>query len=274
VKIYPLIKFFLVFIGNPLFAQHFRSKITMPNESLAAYSHSQKDVFSFVRNQAALAGMKESQVGIFSEQRFMLRSLSTHQLAVCMNFSALNVGVIVNHFGFDYFRESFFGLAMARRLSDKVDLGIQFNGFTEKTINSKASLMLNFEMGALFHLSPGLTAGIHCYNPANILISRNLPVAAHSSYTFGIGYDASEDFHVSFELNKMQHSAVNVHAGFQYFMKKIFFAKMGYMSNTQSTYFGAGVTFRKIRLGIHCSSHPQLGMSTGMSAMFKIKCNK
>lgn len=84
--------------------------------------------FSFTSNQAALAGAKFAAVGVYGERRFMLEETSLYGLALALPTKNLgNFGVMVNYSGFSNFNENKAGLAYARSLGSKVDIGIQFN---------------------------------------------------------------------------------------------------------------------------------------------------
>src|SRR5688572_28105163 len=99
----------------------------MPYISLGAYSQQQQDVFSFVNNQAALAGVKAAGIGIFGERRFLLAENSAYTIAAALPTSKGNFGLQVNYAGFDNFNENKIGLAYARSLGSKLAMGIQFN---------------------------------------------------------------------------------------------------------------------------------------------------
>ena len=99
----------------------------MPYIGLGAYSTQQNDPFSFTGNQAALANTKHAGVGLYGERRFLLHETSSYTLAAAIPTQLGNFGLQLNYSGFKNFNENKIGLAYARSLGKKVDIGVQFN---------------------------------------------------------------------------------------------------------------------------------------------------
>lgn len=246
------------------YSQSLRYAVGMPYIGLGAYSASQKDVFSFSNNQAALAGIRTFNAGIFGERRFMLAENSSYTMAAAFPTSKGNFGVQLNYAGFADFNENKLGLAYARSLGKKVDVGIQFNHYGYKVAGYGNSSSINFEAGLLLHFSDKLTGGVHVYNPVGGRLSKTADEKLASAYKFGLGYDASENFFVSAEIVKEEGRPVNVVGGIQYHFMKQFFVRAGFVSESGSGFGGAGMAWKNIRLDLSASYHPQLGISPGI----------
>ncbi len=242
-------------------AQSIRYPLAMPYTGLSAYSTRQADVFSFTGNQAALAKTKSAGMGIYSERRFMLANINAYSLAADMPSKMGNFGVQVNYSGFKNFTENKFGLAYARSLGSKVDVGIQFNYYGYRIPGYSSASAIYAEAGAVFHVSDKLNAGVHVYNPMSAKLGKDGDEKLPYTYKFGLGYDASENFFVSGEIVKEENKPVNVTAGMQYQFAKQFFARAGFLSESSTMYAGAGVSFKNIRIDVTGSYHPQLGLS-------------
>lgn len=246
------------------FSQTLRYSLSMPYTSLGAYSTEQKDPFAFTNNQAALAGLKWATAGVFGERRFMLSENSVYAFAAAFPSRAGNFGVQVNYAGFKNFNEKKAGLAYARKLGKLLDLGIQFNYYGYSIPQYRSASAVNFEIGAIFHFSDQLNAGIHVYNPVGGNLGKTGNEKLASAYKFGMGYDASDNFYVSAEILKEEDKPVTVNAGIQYQFLKQFFARAGFISDTGSGFAGFGLGWKKSRLDISGSYHPQLGFSPGL----------
>ena len=242
-------------------SQSLRYPIAMPYTGLSAYSTKQNDAFSFTGNQAALAQTNEAAVGIYGERRFMLANISAYSLAAAVPSKLGNFGLQVNYSGFKNFTENKFGLAYARSLGSKMDVGIQFNyyGYRIPTYGNASAIYA--EAGAVFHVSDKLNAGVHIYNPMNAKLGKDGDEKLANAYKFGLGYDASENFFVSGEISKEEDKPVNITAGAQYQFAKQFFARVGFLSESSTVFAGAGVSFKNIRVDVAGSYHPQLGLS-------------
>ena len=262
---------------NPLSAQSLRYSIAQPYISLSAYSQQQNDPLSFTGNQAALARSKSAGIGVFGERRFMLAETSAYTLAASMPTRLGNFGIQLNYAGFKNFNEYKIGLAYARKLGKLVDVGVQFNYYGYRIPAYGNASTINFEIGAILHLTDKLNAGIHVYNPVGgKLGNTSTSLSADeeklaSVYKVGLGYDASEKFFISSEIIKEEDKAVNVIAGLQYRFAKQFFAKGGFISESTTAYIGAGVAWKNLRLDISSGYHPQLGFSPGILLIMNFK---
>ena len=256
---------------NPLSAQSLRYSIAQPYISLSVYSQQQNDPLSFTGNQAALARSKSAGIGVFGERRFMLAETSAYTLAASMPTRLGNFGIQLNYAGFKNFNEYKIGLAYARKLGKLVDVGVQFNYYGYRIPAYGNASTINFEIGAMLHLTDKLNAGIHVYNPVGGKLGKDGEEKLASSYKVGLGYDASEKFFISSEIIKEEDKAVNVIAGLQYRFAKQFFAKGGFISESTTAYIGAGVAWKNLRLDISSGYHPQLGFSPGILLIMNFK---
>lgn len=261
----------LACFGMQLSAQSLRYSLSMPYLGLAAYSKQNNDVFSFTGNQAALAAVKSPGVGIYGERRFMLTENSVYSLAAAIPTSLGNIGVQVNYAGFTNFNENKIGLAYARSLGSKLDIGIQFNYYSYRIPGYGNSSTINFEAGAIMHFSDKLNAGFHIYNPVAGKLGKSGDEKLAAAYKLGAGYDVSENFYVSAEIIKQEDIPVNVTGGIQYGFKKQFFVRAGFISETGSGYAGVGLAWKALRLDVAANYHPQLGFSPGLSLIANFK---
>ncbi len=256
---------------NQLWAQALRYSLAQPYISLSAYSVQQNDALSFTGNQAALAKTKHAGIGVFGERRFMLKETSVYTLGAAVPTRLGNFGIQINYAGFKNFRENKIGLAYARKLGKLVDVGVQFNYYGYSIPSYGKASAINFEIGAMFHLTDKLNAGIHVYNPVGGKIGKGSDEKLAAAYKVGLGYDASDKFFISSEIIKEEDKAVNVIAGLQYQFARQFFAKAGFISESGSAYAGAGVGWKNLRLDISSSYHPQLGFSPGILLIMHFK---
>ena len=256
---------------NSVAAQSLRYAAAQPYISLSAYSIQQNDALSFTGNQAALAGVKNAGIGIYGERRFMLSETSVYTLAGSLPTRLGNFGLMINYAGFKNFNENKIGLAYARKLGKVLDVGVQFNYYSYRIPSYGNASTINFEIGAIMHLTEKLNAGIHVYNPVSGKLGKNRDEKLASAYKIGLGYDASDRFFISSEIIKEEDKAVNVIAGLQYRFAKQFFARAGFISETTSAYAGAGVAWKNLRLDISSSYHPQLGFSPGILLIMNFK---
>ncbi len=256
---------------NCVNAQSLRRPIAASYIGLGAYSINHTDVFSFSSNQAALSQIKEPAFGVYGEKRFLLSATNMYSAVVAMPTQNGNFGFQVDYFGYKNYNESQLGITYARKLGAKLDLGIKFNYYSFRIPGYQNSSTLNFEIGAIAHLTEKLHAGIHFYNPVGGNLSKTDHEKLGSVYKFGIGYEASDNFLISAEIVKQEDLPINVNAGVQYNFAQQFFARVGIASENESPYAGAGIYWNNLRLDISASYHPQLGISPGLMLIVNFK---
>jgi len=229
----------------------------------SSYSTQFGDVFSYLNNQAALAQIKNVTAGVYGERRFLLSATSLYTVAVAIPTKNGNFGVNIKYSGFKNFNESQAGIAYARSLGSKVDVGIQFNYYGYKVPAYNSASTVDFEIGAIVHLTDKLNMGVHMYNPVGGKFSTSNEKLT-AAYKIGFGYDVSENFFLSTEITKEERFPVDVHTGIQYQFARQFFARVGIASATSTGYAGFGVSWSNFRLDVTGSYHPQLGVSPGL----------
>jgi hypothetical protein len=271
-KIY-LFYFFLLAI-HVTNAQSLRKPVSASYIGLGAYSVNHRDVFSITSNQAALAQIKNPSVGFYGEKRFLLAETNLYSAIIAVPTKEGNFAFQADYFGYKNYNESQLGIAYARSVGKKLDLGIKFNYYSFRIPGFESPSTVNFEIGVICRFTEKLNAGIHFYNPVGGRLSKTENDKLSSIYSFGMGYEASDNFLVSAEIVKQEGLPVNVNAGVQYNFAKQFFARFGIASQNGSPYGGAGVSWKNFRLDISASYHPQLGLSPGLMLIMNLKPGK
>ena len=265
---------YFVFLLTLFCLNTFSQTVRQPNAAryigLGAYSLHHIDAFSFTSNQAALAQIKNTAVGVYGEKRFLLSSANLYSAVVVMPTKQGNFGLQADYFGFKNYNESQIGIAYAKSLGSKFDIGIKFNYYGFRIPAYGNASTVNFEIGAIAHLSDKLHMGIHAYNPAGGKLSNTKDEKLSSVYKFGIGYEASDKFLVSTEIIKQEDQPLNIEVGFQYNFMEQFFVRAGTSTATTNSYVGAGISWKNFRLDITGGYHPQLGFTPGLMLIIKI----
>lgn len=263
-----LIILFLNVAFSKINSQTIHSPVTANYVGLGAYSINNVDVFSFHSNQAALAQVKNFSAGVYTERRFMLKELSLYNVGLALPTHSGNFGFDARYFGFTDYNETQLGLAYARNLGEKVDLGVQFNYYNVQIPAYGNASVINFEVSAIMHLTDKLNAGIHVYNPVGGKFGKDEQEKLSSVYSGGLGYEASEKFFISTEIEKEEGQPVNVNAGIQYKLLPQLIARGGISTATSSMYFGVGIGWRSMRLDVTTSYHQQLGTTPGLMLIY------
>jgi len=264
--------FFLFVIWSVIAqCQTLRTPIAAPYIGSGAYSINHADVFSFASNQASLAQVKNVAAGVYGERRYLLNELSYYHASVAIPTHSGNFGLQAGYFGSVNYNETQIGLTYARKLGNKMDVGVQFNYNSIKATGYGKASAISFEAGTIFHITDKLHTGFHLNNPVGGKFGKNADEKLPSVYTIGFGYDASKQFFFSTEIIKEEDQDINVNAALQYKFIPQLVVRIGMSSATSSVWFGLGLMVQSFRLDITASYHPQLGITPGLLLLFDFK---
>jgi len=249
-------------------AQTVRSPISSAYAGVGALSNNNVDVFCVASNQAALTKLNHASAGVYSEKRFMLKDLGFYDVVVAIPTRTGNFAFDGRYFGITDYNESQLGLAYARTLGSKIDLGVQFNYYAVRIAGYGNASSVNFELGSIFHITDDFNAGLHVYNPIGSKLGKSGEEKLASIYSFGVGFEPSKTFFFSLELTKEEDKPPNVIAGLQYKFLPQLLARGGISSTTTSMYFGIGFQWKEMRFDATASYHPELGISPGILLLY------
>ncbi|MGH2553395.1 MAG: hypothetical protein ACRDEB_06735 [Chitinophagaceae bacterium] len=272
VQTFLLFSFFIVALRAE--SQTLRRPVAAGYTGLGAYSIHHADVFSFTANQASLAQLKNGSAGVYAERRFLLSELNNYTAVIGLPTSSGNFGLKANYSGFSEYNETQLGVAYGRKLGSKMDIGAQFNYHGIRIAGYGNASSISFELGALLHVTEQLHAGVHINNPVGGKFGKDQQEKLSYIYSFGLGYEASEKFLVSVEIEKEEDQPVNVNAGVQYKFLPQLLARVGLSSATSTAWAGVGLSLSSFRLDITAGYHPQLGITPGLLFLFNGKKTK
>ncbi len=264
----------LLLTAQLIYCQSTRSPLSARYTGIGTYSKNFTDAFSGTINQAALAQTTQAAAAVYGERRFLLKELSNYAAAIALPSKWGGFGIAINYFGAEDFNTSQIGLGYGKKLSDKIDIGVQFNYNSIKLAGYGGSSNINFEAGAMLHLTDKVHIGIHVYNPVGGKFGKPGNEKLAAVYTTGIGYEVSDKLLLSTEISKEENRPVNINAGIQYIFASQFFARLGAATATGNYFFGLGVRWKTCRLDAVTSWQAQLGITPGIMLLFNFHSKK
>lgn len=259
----------LTVIATSLKSQTVRTPLSNHYTRTNTYSHNNRDAFSFAGNQAALAGINNISVGVYGERRYMIDDLNCYELAFALPTASGNFGASANYFGSGSYNESKLGLAYGRSAGN-IDVGVQFNYYSVSALGYGASSAVNFEGGAILHVTEQFRTGFHIYNPLRVDLGKNSEEKLPVIYSLGMGYDPSEKFFIGAVIEKIEDQPVSINAGVQYSFAEKLFARMGVVSGNSSFYIGVGYVLSRFRIDITASVHQSMGTTPGLLLIYNV----
>jgi hypothetical protein len=250
-------------------AQSVRVPVNVAYTRLFALQTKKSHPFSFIGNTGALAEQKSFGAGLYSERRFLQQALAQYQLALCLPTKLGNFGVRGDYFGQALYNETGAGLAYARKMGEKISVGVQFNYYGVNAGAYGSASGINAEAGALMHLTEDLRIGIQVYNPTGVKLGKNEEERLPAIYSFGFGYDVSEQLFFTGFLEKVEGRPVSVLAGLYYAFDQKMFASLGVNTAPAAYTAGFGVRLKTIQLTALATLHQYLGLTPGLMMCFQ-----
>lgn len=251
-------------------SQNLHRPLTPAYTGIGAYSIEHNEIFSFINNQAALAQLENAGVAVFAERKFMLAELNNYTAVLCLPSSSGSFGLKAVYAGFTDYNETQLGLAYARKLGKRIDVGAQFNYNGIRIAGYGNASALSFETGMILHISDKLHTGLHCNNPVGGKFGKDQQEKLSSVFTLGFGYDASDKFFLSAEIVKEEAQSINVNAGFQYRFIAQLQVRAGISTASTSFWAGLGLSWKSARFDATASYHPQLGLTPGLLLLYQL----
>lgn len=233
-----------------------------------AYSAHHKDAFSFAGNPASLGRMDRPSAGLASERKFLLRELSTYYAMAAVPYHRGSFGFAGRYSGFSGFNDARLGLAYGRALTEKVDLGVQFNYFQVSIAGYGHASTVYGAAGLLFHPTDQVHAGFTIINPAGGALGKSYPEKIATQWVFGWGIDLTQELFIGGTIDQAETQPVQVQAGIRYCPVTRLMIRLGVNAGTGSVFFGTGFWLRHMRLDVTAAYHQQLGITPGVGLLF------
>ncbi len=264
-----LLVIFFICLGFNALAQPVSQMVAARYPALGVYSKNNVDLYAARNNAAALAQLPNSGAGIYAERRFLQDQLNLYTGSVGYKTKRGAFALHGNYYGFSLYNQMQLSLGYGLQVSDKIDVGVQFNYHSVNQGNGYGmASSINASAGAVFHLTEKIHAGVNIYNPGGSKWSKTAGEKIPAQYTLGLGYEVSDKLFISGELGKEENLPASINAGLQYRFVPQFFARAGVSSATNNLYAGIGLNLAKFRIDLAASYHPQLGVSPGVLLLF------
>ena len=219
-------------------------------------------------NPARLAVVKSVSASLYAEQRFLLAELLAGQMAAAIPASPGSFGISGSRFGGAEYNYAQLGLAYARSLGNRADLGLRFHYARQQAAGYRNAGFIYFELGSLIRINDQLQMGLHVVQPLPAF-AKSKETGALSSYCVGFGYRPSAAVVVIAEMIRKEGQPASLHAAMRYRFERRLQASIGINTGTDSFYMGGGVGLGWLVVEAVSSFHPLLGLSPALMISFQ-----
>lgn len=231
------------------------------------------DTWGAFHNQATLAGHKHISAGIFYESKFLLNEFSLKAGTVTLPVKSLVAGFSFYQFGQNSFKEYKIGFTLAKQLSERLNIALQFDYFAARLPeNSKTFGYITFETGASYRITRHVTLGLHAVNPVEN--GFDLPAGKQKSpavFRLGGHYRFDDYVLICAETEKSTDNDFTVKTGLEFMPLKNFAVRLGARSKPYAISGGMGYMYKNISTDIAFVYHKHLGFTPSISVHFSTK---
>jgi hypothetical protein len=219
------------------------------------------------QNPASLMFLTRQTAIISTEMRLGVTQLRPIGVGFIQPTKSGVFGFSFQHFGFSAFQQQKLGVALARRFSDKLDVGIQLDYLHLQAPDYGNAHLLTFEIGCNTRLSNDIVLATYVYNPLNIAISGDERIP--SVFRLGVGYSVNSKVIVAAEIEKSVIDAASFRFGFDYKIAETVSARFGFSSLPVRFSLGFGYALNEhFVIDVALSQQALLGSTPAVSLVY------
>jgi len=234
----------------------------MGNTGIAA-----NDVNSIFSNPAGLAFISGTQFSLFGEQRFAGTGINNMAVGAAHTVGPGTFGVSVQYFGISDYNEQKIGLSYARKLFEKLSLGVQFDYINTRIREYGSAGVFTFELGFTAPLNKEITVAGRIFSPMRVALTEEEELPG----VLGVGFSYTPSKKVTFsgEVEKSIETDLVIRAGIEYQIHPVVFIRVGGNANPTLVTFGVGFKIKEnFHIDVASSYHQVLGISPGFGVRY------
>ncbi|MGB1120485.1 MAG: hypothetical protein ACPG3Z_00710 [Saprospiraceae bacterium] len=232
-----------------------------------------QDVFALTKNQAGIAFIDQTSVGILGEQRFLNSDIRHTGLVAAMPLRTGTFGVLLQSFGFDAYNEQKIGLAYGRELAENFAIGIQFDYLNTRIPEYGNQGTITFEGGIQAEILENLWIGAAVFNPIRTQDQDSMGIVNTTKFNLGFSYLFSKKILLAAEVEKDFRENAAVKFGLDYHIVDPISLRVGVGTAPTLNSFGIGIHLEQIRLDFAASYHQILGFTPTFSMSYHFRKN-
>jgi hypothetical protein len=230
------------------------------------------DVWAAHQNQAALAGIKKTQAGVFSQLLYPNSNVLLNAVAVASRFK---YGVISGSFtrlGFkNLYNESKYGLAYSRQFGRSISAGMQLNYLStfigDNNYGKRGTIAI--EAGFIAEIIKNLKLGVHIYNPTRSKTAQYNNERVPTIIKMGLQYAFNEKVFSTVEVEKDIANKPILKIGAEYHIVEEVYLRGGLSNNPALNSAGFGIELGHFNIDFAAAFHPQMGVSPHIGLRYR-----
>ena len=228
------------------------------------------DLWSIRHNPAGLAGLETPMAGIYFQSHWLSPDLTMKGLAAATPLGQGTLGLTVNDFGYELYREQRFGLAYAMRFGEALRASVQFDylgvRLGEGYGNTSA---ITAGLGMQARITEKLWIGAHLYNPNRAELGGPTNERVPTVLRAGMGYTFSDKLTVTGEAAKDIDREASYRAGIEYHPTEVLYLRTGVSTGPVQGHGGIGLRLKRLDVDLAVSFRSTLGATPQVNVNYR-----
>lgn len=247
------------------------SSLGSRSSSLGNASSSLSDLWSAQNNQAGMGFLKNTQAGVYYQNQFMLKELSTKAFGFVAPTKHGTFGVCVSSFGYSLFSQNKYGLGFGKAFGKNISAGVMMD-YLETSIaeyGKKGTLVA--EAGIQAKPAKNFTIGMHVFNPTRTKLADYNNERMPTILRLGADYKFSDKVFIAAETEKDMDKKAMFKAGVEYKPVKELYLRAGISTNPSLSCFGIGIELKHFKFDLSSTYHSTFGFSPQVGLMYEFE---
>jgi len=265
---------FLLLSGAILKAANDNLPVGARSAGMAHASICVNDVWAVQHNQAALASLKNPEVGVFSQIVYPNSKVLMNAMAVASPFKYGVISGTFTRLGFkNLYNESKYGLGYSRQFGKAISAGMQLNYLStfigDNNHGNRGTVAV--EAGFIAEVVKNLRIGVHVYNPTRSKTAQYNNERVPTILKMGLQYTFSDKVFTTVEVEKDIANKPILKVGAEYRIAKEVYLRGGLSNNPSLNAAGFGIELKKFNLDFAAAFHPQMGVSPQIGLRYRFE---
>ncbi|NQX91772.1 MAG: hypothetical protein HRT74_06550 [Flavobacteriales bacterium] len=228
------------------------------------------DHWSSMQNQAGMVDVDGFAAGVFSFNRFGLSELTTIGASGVYGTGKMAYGLSIESYGFSAWRRTMVGGAIAMKLSEDFDVGVQL-GYHQIQLGGiyGSSSTITGAVGFRYRLRDDIVLAAHIFNPTRSQLAdfndERIPTLLRS----GLEWKVSTQVSTILEVRKAINDPLGVNFAVEYEPLEHLFIRGGAGTKPDMFSFGLGYRVGVMRIDVASSYHQTLGFLPQLSISYE-----
>lgn len=228
--------------------------------SLGAYRIENNTAFITVHRPAAGIFTPKKTIGIYGENRFMLKQIANIQGALNIPVQSVLLSLSGQYHGTRFLSTQSIGTGIGLKLSPRLSTGIKISSHWLK-INSISPIhTMIVDGGLLYKINDKILWGLHIRTSSTINKTQKMP-SEKPQLIAGIGYSLNKQLFIAFETSASSMNELQATAGVEWWATDNIHFRGGINKPLSNFFITAGNKGKRETISIGFSTHAVLGYS-------------